>query len=226
MCRAGGWTPRVVLGVSEDDAGDVRVQRLRALPAPADHGLPPCPALDVEAVRSATQRAWNPGLGLGRRDSQGVMPVFERSISHGAPSVLQAETPTEHPTPTPAPAYTRKASPTIPQDSGRSHCRTNPSPGPPWYRLHQVVADALARNRTGWTYAVPVVRFERPHVIMIVWHSTLIVLQIKPTRQHHRSRSGRRRARKRAVAMATVDVSALDARSECLPAADCRSQAR
>ena len=87
MCRAGGWTPRVVLGVSEDGAGDVRVQRLRAYPTPADHGLPPRSALDVEAVRPPTQRAGNAGLGFGRRDVQGVNPVFERSIAHGC-SVL------------------------------------------------------------------------------------------------------------------------------------------
>ena len=100
-----------MLGVSKDGAGKVGVEWLRALPTPANHGLPPRSALDVEAVISTTQRAGNTGLGLGRRDSQGVMPLFERSISHGVPSVLQAETPTEHPTPTPAPAYTRKHRP-------------------------------------------------------------------------------------------------------------------
>ena len=51
--RARYGPPRVVLGVSEDDAGYVGVERLRALPTPAYDGLPPCPALDVEAVPAA-----------------------------------------------------------------------------------------------------------------------------------------------------------------------------
>ena len=82
------------------------VEWLRALPTPAYDGLPPRSALDVEAVISTTQRAWNPGLGLGRLDSQGVKPVFERSIAHGAAPLLRAATPTEHPTPTPAHSHT------------------------------------------------------------------------------------------------------------------------
>ena len=55
-----------------------------------------------------------------------------------------------------------------------------------------------------------VVRIERPHVIMFVWHSDAIVLRLSPPDNTIGRDRGCRRARKRD--RRTVDVSALDAR--------------
>ena len=176
MGRARYGTPRVVLGVSEDGAGDVGVQRLRALPTPANHGLPPRSALDVEAVLPPPHN----GQGIPLLALAAVTPKASSQSSSVLSRTaqircfkLRRRPSTRHRRPPPLIRHRIAHDP--------AGLRTVALPDKPFTRAAMESTTPSRRRRPRpkqhrMDVRRPVVRVESPHVIMLVWHSDTMVL--------------------------------------------------